>query len=164
MNEHEITRLAAALHQARPDWPVKQLVTLMSDPRLVDRPRRDVFVALAWVACEASSASPYRVLEAGPWWRAAAADGGISPRSPFDPATHCGVCSEDRARCRLLWSDDHDFEPVLEVRARKGATDIRPVVAELKGHLERTRPAAVLHDHTHPAAPGLHNTEESQHV
>jgi hypothetical protein len=117
----------------------------MGDSRMVDRPRRDVFVALAWVACEASSATPYRVLEAGPWWRAAAVDGAMAKRAPFDAATHCGVCSEVRERCRLLWGDDHEFEPAAHARARKGTVDISPVVVEVKGHIKPV-PSGALHE------------------
>lgn len=118
MNEHEIARLAASLHQARPDWPVKQLVTLMGDKRMADRPRRDVFVALAWVACESNTATPYRVLEAGPWWRAAAVEGQAQAREPYDASTFCGVCGEPRHRCELKWAGDHEFESVQHAKVR----------------------------------------------
>src|SRR5690606_16846987 len=93
MNQHEIDRIAAAMNQLRPDWPTKQLQTLLSNPALATRPRRDVCVALAWVACETNSSSPYRVLEAGPWWRAAAVEGATAPRNTFDPARDCDVCA-----------------------------------------------------------------------
>ncbi len=52
MNDHEIERIAAAMNMLRPDWPKAQLKTLLKDERITDRPRRDVSVALAWVACE----------------------------------------------------------------------------------------------------------------
>lgn len=134
MNEHEIARLAAAMHQARPDWPTKQLVTMLGLPQLVDRPRRDVFVALAWVACETGTASPYRVLQSGPWWRAAAVEGGAQHREPYDASTFCGTCGEPRERCERKWAGDHEFEAVSHAKARKGAIDLTPVTAELKGH------------------------------
>ena len=95
MNEHEIERISAAMNQARPDWPTKQLRTLLAHPQLADRPRRDVFVALAWVASEPNSATPYRVLEAGPWWKACGVDGTTSGgrREWPDDAHRCSVCS-----------------------------------------------------------------------
>jgi hypothetical protein len=142
MNEHEIARLAAALHQARPDWPTKQLVTLMGDPRMADRPRRDVFVALAWVACEASSASPYRVLEAGPWWRAAASEGQAHTRDVAPVGSRCTVCGEQETRCQSLWAltgdperDGHQGRHEF-TRPHARDVDITPAVVEVKGHIQ----------------------------
>lgn len=105
MNEHEIERIAAMAHALRPDWPANSLRTLIAT-RLADRPRRDVTVALAWVACESATTTPARVLEAGPWWRAAAADGETTPRPPKrgELCHHCTrwvdmcVCPEPQTR------------------------------------------------------------------
>jgi hypothetical protein len=71
MNDTEATRIAAAINQLRPDWPAPSLRTLLARPELATRPRRDVAVALTWVACESTTQTPARVLEHGPWWRAA---------------------------------------------------------------------------------------------
>ncbi len=110
MTPTEIDRLADGFHHLRPDWPTQQLRTLLNTPALRDRPRRDVLVALAWVAAESGTASPYRVLEAGPWWRAAGVDGTKSSnRDNPGPGERCSVCSLSQARCRQLWADDHDF-------------------------------------------------------
>lgn len=117
MNEHEIGRIAAAMNQARPDWPVKQLKTLLADPGLVDRPRRDVFVALAWVACESGTSSPYRVLESGPWWRAVAVEGTTAPRNPFDPERDCDVCARPASVHRD--HDGHAFISALDATRRR---------------------------------------------
>ncbi|WP_418061787.1 hypothetical protein [Pimelobacter simplex] len=119
MNEHEAQRIAGAISRARPDWPERQIMTLI-EARLMDRPRRDVFVALAWVASERTTASPYRVLEAGPWWRAVAVDGTSTPRSPFTAATACDICSQ--LAHRHTASGGHDFISVADAaRARTGA-------------------------------------------
>jgi hypothetical protein len=72
MNDYEAERIAAAINVLRPDWPVRSLITLMGREQLKHRPRRDVLVALAWVASETNSSTPARVLEAGPWWKAVA--------------------------------------------------------------------------------------------
>lgn len=109
MNEHERERIAMALNALRPDWPIKSLRTILASDKLADRPRRDVTVALAWVACESNTATPARVLESGPWWRAAAIEGGsLGPRQPFDPAEFCGTCGKARGRCV-----DHEFRNVV---------------------------------------------------
>ena len=105
MNEHEIDRLASAFHVLRPDWPHASLRTFLAK-NLANRPRRDVAVALAWIACESNTATPARVLEAGPWWRAAAVDGsgpvsqsGKTVGREADPREVCGICDMWRADC-----------------------------------------------------------------
>ncbi len=107
MNEHEIERIAGAFNVLRPDWPTGQLRTLLRD-KLADRPRRDVMVALSWVAAESGSTSPYRVLEAGPWWKAVGLFTDAPKRNPHpeESCTTCGrwmhppdvVCDEPTAR------------------------------------------------------------------
>lgn len=91
MNETEAERIAAAIHEARPDWPATSILTLIRK-NLIAKPRRDVFVALAWIAAEATSKTPARVLETGPWWRAAAVEGGgtnlLNQRGPW--CKNCG--------------------------------------------------------------------------
>src|SRR5690349_10108331 len=95
MNENEIERIAAAINSLRPDWPTASLRTLIAD-KLNNRTRRDVAVALAWVACESTTKTPARVLEAGPWWQAANAEGG-GAGVPFED--RCHFCSLTRERC-----------------------------------------------------------------
>lgn len=115
MNEHEAQRIAGAIALARPDWPSRQVLTLI-EKHLIDRPRRDVFVALAWIASEKASANPYRVLESGPWWLAAAVDGETTGRrEPYDPATFCGICSQPRHRCEANPHNEHDFVSGIEI-------------------------------------------------
>jgi len=94
MNDHEIERIADAMNRLRPDWPVRSLRTLLSKPALATRARRDVTVALAWVACESGTATPARVLENGPWWRAAAVEGALVNRHP-KPADACHTCGRE---------------------------------------------------------------------
>lgn len=94
MNDHEIERIAAAMNQLRPDWPARSLQTLLSKPVLASRARRDVTVALAWVACESGTSTPARVLENGPWWRAAAVEGTLTRRHP-KPDEACLTCGRD---------------------------------------------------------------------
>jgi hypothetical protein len=110
MNEHEATRIAAAMHELRPDWPASSIKTLVMKS-MADKPRRDVCVALAWIACESNSHTPARVLESGPWWRAAGVEGSSTKRPEPTPDDRCSVCSLASDRCRQLWSDDHEFQP-----------------------------------------------------
>jgi hypothetical protein len=117
MNEHEIARIAAAMNALRPDWPIKQLTTLLSGP-MANRPRRDAAVALAWIACDANSASPYRALEQGPWWKAVVTDETTTHHhaaktrgwNDGDPRTVCGICAMDRDECqRRSKTNGHAF-------------------------------------------------------
>lgn len=120
MNEHEIERIAAAMHHMRPDWPTASLRTLLGRPDLSNRPRRDVAVALAWVACEADTKTPARVLENGPWWRAAVIEDGATHHHVAkvygwhegDPRDICSICALDRAEChRRAKTSGHEFVP-----------------------------------------------------
>lgn len=76
----EIDRIAAAANALRPDWPVKSLRTLIAD-KLAHRTRRDVALALTWVACDSTTVTPARVLESGPWWFGFAQEVRV-PRNP----------------------------------------------------------------------------------
>lgn len=110
MNENEIGRIAAAANLLRPDWPIASIKTLLEKPELVNRPRRDVAVALVWVACESDTKTPSRVLTAGPWWQASAVDRAPEenlrrpPRKDEECAKHpgqyappiCNACHADR--------------------------------------------------------------------
>jgi hypothetical protein len=141
MEEHEIDRIAAAMHQLRPDWPVKSLKTMLHNPTLKDRPRRDVCVALAWVACEPNTATPGRVLEAGPWWRAAAIENaGGGPRDNIPNHLRCAVCYQAQPRCEAVRfaDDDHTFRPAT-TDIKRSPDAIHQIVEEAKGRLEQTR-------------------------
>lgn len=140
MNEHDRDRIAAAMNAVRPDWPINSLRTLLDRPQLADRPRRDVFVALAWVACETATATPARVLEAGPWWRAALVDNSGRRLEHLDPRERCKTCAKSQPDCQRNPWGDHDFEPDI---FRPRDVDLEPVVAELKGHIHHTSGAAV---------------------
>lgn len=118
MNEHEIDRIAAAANQLRPDWPLASVRTLLRKPELANRPRRDVAVALAWIACETNTATPARILEAGPWWKAATTDGStthhhvakVYAMTEGDPREICAECSLHRGECeRRSATNGHDF-------------------------------------------------------
>lgn len=101
---NEIARIADAINGLRPDWPVNSLKTWITR-NLGDRPYRDLAVALTWVACDANTAGPARVLEWGEWWAATrtyrAGPGSIAgpcPDHPDDPAqtaTKCARCTAE---------------------------------------------------------------------
>lgn len=140
MNEHDAQRIAAAISQARPDWPARQILTLINS-KLADRPRRDVFVALAWIAAESDSTTPYRVLESGPWWKAAGADatdsGSSAIRNPFDRATACDTCSQPEHLHHA--NSGHKFESVLDAMRRRDETP-KPALPRVRELLAAATP------------------------
>jgi hypothetical protein len=139
MNDHEAQRIADALHAARPDWPARSLLTLIRK-HLIDRPRRDVFVALAWVASEPASHTPARVLESGPWWRAAGVEGTVANRpEPWEPDKICTTCSGTREQCdnRPRYADDdHEFvsRAANAQQTERPAEAVARIVTSLREH------------------------------
>lgn len=118
MNENEISRIAAAISDLRPDWPAASIRSLLKRPELKNKPRRDVAVALVWVACEADTKTPARVIEAGPWWKAANAESagttiahtGRTVGRAADPHEVCGICDMWREDCKGRTDvNGHDF-------------------------------------------------------
>ena len=125
MNENEIERIAAAVNVLRPDWPTPSLRTFIAK-KLGMRPRRDVAVALAWVACDSATTTPARVLENGPWWKAVAIEEATTTHhhvakvygwSEGDPRTVCGICALDRNDCkRREKTSGHEFVARINCR------------------------------------------------
>lgn len=62
-------RIADAANKLRPDWSIAQLMGVLK--QVASRPHRDIVVALFWLAADPETRSPARILDAGPWWRAA---------------------------------------------------------------------------------------------
>ena len=135
LTENEIDRIAASVNALRPDWPAKSLRTLIAD-KLAHRTRRDVAVALTWVACESETKTPKRVLEAGPWWQGLGQEVRV-PRNPSEDeqcparnskgalihpgqfAASCSGCASER------------LAPVLDIRGsdrRADASDVRAML------------------------------------
>lgn len=98
MTPNEMDRIAAATNALRPDWPILSIRTLLAK-KLRDRPRRDVAIALTWVACDSESKTPARVLEAGPWWTAGNADASATTHLPPKPHEACRICGRHVGRC-----------------------------------------------------------------
>ena len=97
MTPTEIDRVAACINQLRPDWPVASLRTLI-ETKLGSRSRRDVAVAMSWVACDSTTLTPARVLEAGPWWRATNVDGSNTYMPPRTEEA-CRLCGRHAETC-----------------------------------------------------------------
>lgn len=76
MTRTDVERIAAAINQLRPDWPVRQIATIV-ERKHTARSVMDVTLALTYVALDRiadgqlASRTPARVDEAGPWWEIA---------------------------------------------------------------------------------------------
>lgn len=106
MNPNEAGRLAHAINDLRPDWPISSVRTFI-ERELINRAYRDAAVALTWVAVDRrpdgthASETPKRVLEAGPWWRAAAVgEQGVTVARNPSPGEACPNCSGFIGSCR----------------------------------------------------------------
>lgn len=137
MTPTEIARLAHAINDLRPDWPIASLTTFINR-QLGGRAYRDAAVALTWVAVDSrndgtpASDTPKRVLEAGPWWRAAAVENPGStrahppkreeecPRHPGQHAGNCGGCATDALAAEHADElPEHPLSPNLQAKLKK---------------------------------------------
>jgi hypothetical protein len=143
----ELARIAATIATYRPDWPEASLRTLLtSRPELARRPAADLFVALAVIAADVTTRSPARLIEAGPWWLAAAAGNGDRGATPTPTAPECpehpgvrlhGVCPDCAAEADRVDHAARAAEVRASMRAEAGRGQARRLaIAEIR---DRTR-------------------------
>lgn len=77
LSRTETERIARAINALRPDWYINSLETLIWQ-HLKPHAYADVAVALTVVATDPRTATPKRVLESGPWWKACQTLGGAA--------------------------------------------------------------------------------------
>lgn len=112
MNKTDVTRIAAAINQLRPDWGAPELRSFIWK-NLAARPAEDVMVALALVALDPDTRTPARVLASGPWWQATRPQGAPTGEQPAakDAADRCKVCGHTRAGHDHLAAITDDHHP-----------------------------------------------------
>lgn len=113
MTKDEITRLAAALNQLRPDWGAPELRSFIWK-NLAERPLLDATLALMWIATDPQTRTPARVLASGPWWSATrpTADGKPTDTpAAIDDRDRCKVCGHTRAGHDHLAAISGDTHP-----------------------------------------------------
>lgn len=69
IEKHHAETIAAAINILRPDWPTKSITTIIGR-NLINRPYRDLAIALTIIATDPTSKTPARICEDGPWWHA----------------------------------------------------------------------------------------------
>jgi len=89
--ERDLTpnQLVAAIRRERPDWPTASIERALGDAAVTERPWPLVCTAALIVARDPESKHAGRLSRDGPWWAAAAAALGHSPRPPW-----CGRCDK----------------------------------------------------------------------
>jgi hypothetical protein len=147
MSEAEIARLAGMANHLRPDWPNASLYTFIAR-NLAARAYRDVAVALAYVACDTTTATPKRILEAGPWWQATQTSSETyrPPRKDEECPRHAGNYVDS---CRGCAADQRVGDSTAPGEPRK--PDRSTQLAELR-RLHREAAAALC---THGIKPEL---------
>lgn len=81
MTPTEVNQLAAVIWGIRPEWPSSSLQTFITK-NLADKPYHLATVAFVACAVDPDTKTPARVLENGPWWKAAAAAFGMEQSTP----------------------------------------------------------------------------------
>lgn len=122
MKQTEVERLAAAVHQLRPDWRQNSLATFIGR-NLGERAHLDVALAMVWVALDPDTETPARVLGSGPWWKVARPQQEATRVPPsLRSEAICQGCNRDRsghdAVNALDPSSAHEWLTLAEVEAR----------------------------------------------
>lgn len=132
MNDVETQRLAHAINELRPAWPISSLTTFIRRS-LSGRNFRDAAVALVWVALDIDGAgnyvteTPKRVLEPGPWWKAAEASGTLDGHRAKPPkrTEQCFTCGRHLDHCVC---GERANRPPVAGDAKSGADMCRAVM------------------------------------
>jgi hypothetical protein len=99
IDKADAERIAQAVHDLRPEWPVQSILTLIGNSDdLRTRAYRDLAVAFTYVACDTASLTPGRVREQGPWWAHTnaqkATTSTVTTRCPEHPANVAWNCPD----------------------------------------------------------------------
>lgn len=110
MEEIEINRLAGAMNQLRPEWPVASLRTFLRT-HFAERAFRDMALAAAYVAADERTKTPELLRQTGPWWNVgpASTDRGtprVGPEPGEDRCRFAGHEHESAARCRACAAEE----------------------------------------------------------
>jgi hypothetical protein len=128
MTKTEAERLAAAIHELRPDWPVASLVTYLAGTH-AHRAYRDIAVALAYVATDPATRTPKRIEGAGPWWQVAPEPNRTPEPPPIDQLCDHGR-DRDLCGCGTRAAAENDWSEI----SKRGAAAARAHIARAIPH------------------------------
>lgn len=101
MNIDDAKTIAAAVRAIRPDWNPKSVATILAD-NFGHLPRRQVLLAMMWVASDPKTTTPGRVTTPGPWWAVLPDDQAATPTITGVPCSDhpgqtmpCRSCAAD---------------------------------------------------------------------
>lgn len=98
MDQHEARRIAESAHALRPDWPIRQTLTILAEFRHMAPV--DVHLAVVWIAYDPDIATPGALRDhTGPWWRITTEPETVGPAlRTWTPVDDQVRLDEDRVR------------------------------------------------------------------
>lgn len=129
-------RIAGAIQLLQPNWTIPQLMGVMADPRIKNRPPADIASCLAYLACDGETKQPTRAFEPGIWWSTATVRAEQQgPTYRYANPRDCGICNKPEAECR---KDGHDYTPAFVRADDKATPDV--IAAVKKAAVENAKP------------------------
>lgn len=120
----------------RADWPARSLLSFLTK-NFGARAYGDVAVALAWVCTRTKTDTPRLLLEAGPWWKAAATESAHinrPPRKGEECEIHAG---QWRGSCAGCAADKFTGERTTPPNLRR--PDAGSHIARMRAEIESAR-------------------------
>lgn len=120
LSKEEAQKIAAVANVLRPDWSIAQVMGVLGKEDIrVRRTYRDTAIAMAALACDATTRQPTRLLESGPWWEVTAPAKPTVSYPEVIPG-NCILCGIRRGDHR---GTDHEYENPLDRGPGVGPTD-----------------------------------------
>lgn len=141
-------RIANAIQLLQPNWTIPQLMGVMADPRIKNRPPADIASCLAFLATDGETKQPTRAFEPGIWWSTASVRAEHQgPTYRYADPRDCGTCNKPEAECL---KDGHDYTPAFVRRDDRATPDL----------IARVRQAAIDHHQPLKRLDEKENTDE----
>ena len=137
-------RIAGAIQLLQPNWTIPQLMGVMADPRIKNRPPADIASCLAFLATDGETKQPTRAFEPGIWWSTATVrTEQQGPTYRYADPRDCGTCNKPEAECL---KDGHDYTPAFVRHDQRATPD--QIAAVKRAAIEAARPLPVVEQPT----------------